>query len=347
MENKEEVKEEVIEEKNKKRNPVAEALWRSVKGVKETKKGNLKHLIKTAIVLVVFLIVTNPSILKFLPEGARDFLFRAWSNIFGDVSSVASTIRINWIALFQIVAVILLLTILQDAVRIILNKIKPKTSKGKSLQSLLNSYCTYGFATVGIIWCMSIIGINLSTIFATIGIAALIVGFATESLIEDIITGLFLTFEDAFNVGDIIEYNGFRGTVTSIGVRVTCIQNASGNIQIVNNSDLRNILNRSKASSIAVCDIPVSYAVKLTQAEEVVNNILKTMPEKYPEVFVKTPEYAGVQALADSSVLLRVTAEVKEEDIFKATRLINREMKLGLDEAGIEIPFQQIVVHQE
>ena len=58
------------------------------------------------------------------------------------------------------------------------------------------------------------------------------------------------------------------------------------------------------------------------------------------------PEYVGVQELAESSINLRITAEVSEGDIYKATRIINREVKLGFDEAGVEIPFKQLVVHQ-
>ena len=114
----------------------------------------------------------------------------------------------------------------------------------------------------------------------------------------------------------------------------------------MNNADLRNILNRSKVNSRAVCDIPVSYKANLEEVEEVLNEILLSLPESYPEVFTENPVYLGVQTLGANSVDLRVCAEVTEANLYTAIRIINREVKLGFDRAGVEIPFQQVVVHQ-
>jgi small conductance mechanosensitive channel len=216
----------------------------------------------------------------------------------------------------------------------------------QSILSMVDSFLSYASSIVGLVWCLSAIGINLSTIFASIGIVALVIGFAAESLISDIITGIFLVFEDDFNVGDIVELNGFRGTVSSIGVRVTCIRDGGGNLKIINNSDLRDILNRSKASSLAVCDAPVSYNANLEEVEKILEKILAELPEKYPDTFLTTPVYLGVQALSASSVDLRVCAEVSEENLFSATRIMNREIKVGFDKAGVEIPYQQLVVRK-
>lgn len=314
---------------------------------KKPAKSYLKRIIILAVALVGVLILTNPSILPIFPPEVRDTLYAAWSGLFGDISEISSTIQINWVSLFKLAVIILAMTIVYYAAKIIIGKIKPKTGKGKSILSMANSVIMYAVVLVAAVWCLNAIGINLSTIFASLGIIALIVGFAAESLIEDLITGIFLTFEDEFNIGDIIEYDGFRGTVISIGMRVTCIQNPGGNIKIVNNSDIRTVLNRSKAKSMAVCDVPISYAANLEQAEQVITEILESLPGKYPEVFHVVPTYAGVQELAASSINLRVTAEVEDADIFRASRLINREIKIGMDKANLEIPFTQIVVHQE
>ena len=301
-------------------------------------------IIILASILLTFIILTNPSILP-LPEAAKTWLYDAWSSMFGNVEEVTKTVKINWVSIFQIIAIILMLALVYNIIKLILEKINPKTGKGKSIHSMLGSFTIYAITLIGIIWCLAAIGVNLSTIFASIGIVALIIGFAAESLIEDIITGLFLVFEDEFNVGDIIEYNGFRGTVIKIGVRVTCLQDAGGNIKIVNNSDIRNVMNKSKAPSVAIVDAPISYAANLEEAENALKEILAKLPEKYPEVFKEAPIYMGVQTLDTSSVNLRVCANVAESDIFSARRLLNREVKIGLDNAGIEIPFQQVVVH--
>ncbi len=318
----------------------------------EKKKADLddsaKKVIRYGIALILFLIVTNPAMLFFLPEGAKSSLKRIWHGLFGNVDKVKDAISINFVSIFQIIAIVLMLLLLVNLIKLIMKKLQPrfKSGKAQSIASMIVSFSSYAAVLIGIIMSLSAIGVNMSTIFASIGIVALIIGFAAESLIADIITGIFLVFEDEFNVGDIVEINGFRGTVTSIGVRVTCVQDMGGNVKIVNNSSIKDVLNRSKTSSRAICDAPIAYSADLANAEQVLNGILDTMPQKYPDKFPKRPEYIGVQALDSSSVNLRVAAEVEEKNVFSAARLLNREIKLGFDAAGVEIPFQQVVVHQ-
>lgn len=306
----------------------------------------LKRIIYLAVALVLVVIVTNPAAMFFLPASAKLSLSDVWSSIFGNVDEITDTLRIDWISIFQIILVVLFMVLLTNVIRFILEHVKPKSGKLQSIFSLVDSFLSYAAAIIGLVWCLSAIGINLSTIFASLGIVALIIGFAAESLIADIITGIFLVFEDDFNVGDIVEYNGFRGTVDSIGIRVTSIRDAGGNLKVVNNSDIRGILNRSKVESRAVCDIPVSYRANLEEVEAVLEKILDKLPEQYPELFPSAPEYLGVQSLSASSVDLRVWAKVSESNLFAATRTMNREIKIGFDKAGVEIPFQQVVVHK-
>lgn len=307
---------------------------------------SLKKVIIFAAALILFLIATNPAILFFLPEDAKAGLLETWEGLFGNVSSVASVVTINWVSIFKIIAIVLATCLVVNLVYFVTAFIKPKTGKGMSILSMINSFVVYAAVLVAIVWCLTAIGINLSTVFASIGIIALIVGFAAESLIADVITGIFLVFEDEFNVGDIVELNGFRGTVDSIGIRVTCIRDAGGNIKVINNSAIKDILNRSKTASRAVCDMPVGYGESIENVEKVIDKLSDELVKKYPEVFTQKPKYLGVQTLDASSVNLRIVAEVSEKDVFSAQRLMNREYKIGFDKAGVEIPFAQIVVHQ-
>ena len=307
--------------------------------------ARLRKIIFTAVALILFLVATNPAILWFLPENTKESISESWQRVCGDVGNVTRTIHINWITIFQVVAIILFMMLVANVCKFVIERIHPKTGKGKSVHSLISSIITYMIFLVACVWCLAVIGVNISTIFASIGILALIVGFAAESLIADIITGIFLVFEDEFNVGDIIEIGSFRGEVVSIGVRVTCVRDSGGNVKMINNSDIRNVLNRSKSVSKAVCDVPISYNADLSEVEAVLEKILKELPGNYPEVFSEPVSYAGVQELAESSVNLRLVAAVSEKNVYTAVRIMNREVKLGFDKAGIEIPFPQVVVH--
>lgn len=302
-------------------------------------------IIKWAVILLVFLVITNPGIIPFLPESAKNTITTAWSNIFGDVERISNTFVFKWATIFQVVAIILMMILLTSIIRFIVQHVHPKSSKAKSALSLLNSAISYITAFLCFFWCLSAIGINLSTILASVGIVALIIGFGAQSLVEDLVTGIFLVFEDQFNVGDIIEVGGFRGVVDSIGIRTTSIRDMGGNIKIVNNSDLRNILNRSTAASFATTLVSVAYSTDLEKMEPKLKDFLPTLKDKYPEIFLEEPTYLGVQELGDSGVQLKIGARVHEKDIYKAPRIINREIKIFFDKNGIEIPFPQVVVH--
>lgn len=314
---------------------------------KKKKPNYVIRIIIFAVALILFLFLVNPQWLFFLPQSARDAMSGVWRDMFGgDTNQVTNVIQFNWISIFKLLVIALFVLLCNWILKFVLSKINPKSGKGKSLLSMVKSFSTWMLAIIAIIWSLAAIGVNVSTIFASVGIVALVVGFAAQSLIEDIVTGVFLVFEDEFNVGDIIEFNGFRGTVTSIGIRVTCIQDPAGNIKVVNNSDIKNILNRSKNSSAAICEIPISYAADVEETEKVLLDICQTLPEKYPDVFPAAPTYLGVNSFEASSVNLKFVAKVDETNIYKAARLMNREMKIGMDKAGIEIPFQQVVIHE-
>ncbi|MBQ9467521.1 MAG: mechanosensitive ion channel family protein [Clostridia bacterium] len=228
---------------------------------------------------------------------------------------------------------------------IILSFIKPKSHRGQSIVSILSSLMKYIAAIVILCWGLSIFGVNVSTIAASVGILALIVGFSAESLIADVVTGAFMIFENQYNVGDIVEVDGFRGTVTSIGIRTTCITDAVDNVRIVNNSSMKNLLNRSDKMSYSIIDISVPYETDLEAIEKKFPEMLETIRRENSDVMKEKPEYFGVQSLADSSVVLRFAVKVDEKDIYSGARRLNRAIWLGFRKIGVECPFPQIDVH--
>lgn len=228
---------------------------------------------------------------------------------------------------------------------VILGLPKPKSHRIRSVLSIISSLLKYVAGIVILCWGMAMIGVNVSTIVASVGIVALIVGFSAESLIADVVTGAFMLFENQYNVGDIVEVDGFRGTVTNIGIRTTSITDAGDNVKIVNNSAMRNILNRSDKPSRSVCDIGIPYGTDIEKLEEQIPGLMQSIYEKRSDTMKKPPEYLGIQALADSAVILRFVVEVSEKDIYSCARIMNRELLLGFRKLGIECPFPQVDVH--
>ncbi len=247
----------------------------------------------------------------------------------------------------QVLAMAALVLFAAQLLRVLLNLIRPKERKGKTLISLLSSLLHYVAAIVILCWGLSILGVNVNAIVASVGIVALIVGFGAESLVADVVTGIFLLFENQYNVGDIVEVNGFRGTVKEIGIRTTSIVDTGDNIKIINNSEMKNILNRSDNLSRAISDIAIPYETDLEALEAKLPGLLQEIYERRSDVMSAAPRYLGVQQLADSSVILRFVVEVAEKDIYSGARLLNRDLWLGFRKLGVECPFPQVDVHNK
>ena len=138
----------------------------------------------------------------------------------------------------KLLIMIVSILLLENLLLFVLQLVKPKKHRTGSVLSLICSLIKYAAFIAVICFGLTILGVNVTTIIASIGILALIVGFSAESLIADIVTGTFMLLENQYNVGDIVEVNGFRGVVTSIGIRTTCITDSGDNVKIINNSEV-------------------------------------------------------------------------------------------------------------
>ncbi len=214
-----------------------------------------------------------------------------------------------------------------------------------TILTIVASLIKYVAAVVILCWGLTILGVDVSTVVASVGVLALIVGFGAESLIEDVVTGIFMIFENQYNVGDIVEVNGFRGTVKEIGIRTTSIEDTGKNLKIINNSEMKNILNRSDNASIAASSIDVPYETDLETFEPKLPALMEAIYAKYPDVMLSVPRYLGVQELGASGVTLKFIVEVPEDKIYSAARIMNRELLVGFRKLGVECPFPQVDVH--
>ena len=229
-------------------------------------------------------------------------------------------------------------------IRFILKGIGPKLKRGQALASLLSSFAKYLGAIILIFAILGTLGVDTTVLLASAGILSLIVGLGAQPLIEDIFAGIFIVFEHTFEIGDIIVVDGFRGTVKEMGIRTTKIEDAGGDVKVINNSDIRTLINMTSKLSTAVCDISISYNEDIEKVEKVLNENLGKIKEKYKAI-VNGPTYVGVQSLADSAVIIRVIAECNEMMRYQVQRDINREIKIIFEKNNIQIPYPQIVVH--
>ena len=289
-----------------------------------------KHIIKLlvfAVLAVVFYLISKGDSFDL-----KTILSESWE-------------KIGWGGIGRICLVIFGVLALQYLVLLILSFVKSENHRVRTVMTLTANLVRYIAIIAIIIAVLSLLRVDMATILAGLGVIALIIGFGAESLIADVVTGFFILVDNQYNVGDIIEVGGFRGTVTEIGIRTTCLTDAGGNIKIINNSDMKNILNRSDKSSKAVADFSIPYETDLVKLEEKIPALLEEIFQAHPEVFKSAPVYLGVQTLNSSSVDLRFVAEVGESDIYSGARILNHDLFVGFRGLGVECPFPQVDVH--
>lgn len=313
---------------------------------KKNSVPDITILIPACLILILVILITHPQMLFFLNDTQRYALMRfnqtyiTSKNPVSDSEGLLSGLRFSALAI-----VILSAWGVTQVLKYINSAIKVSNRRATTIKGLAFNCLNYVIVIYAAIYCLSIMGVNMVAIIASIGVLSLVIGFGAQRLIEDVITGLFIVFEGQFQVGDIVAIDGWRGTVTNIGIRTTQITDAGGNTRVLNNSDIRTVTNLSNVSSVAIADISIAYSADLREAETVIERCLWTLPRVYPNLFKEKPKCLGVESLNDSSITLRVIATVEESNVYNARRTLNRELKLALDAGGIEIPFPQIVVH--
>ena len=217
--------------------------------------------------------------------------------------------------------------------------------KAATFTSLIVSLVKWAAILVGTFIILRKWGVDTTKILASLGIIALIIGIGCQSLISDIVAGIFLVADNAFEVGDIVVVDGFRGTVKEIGLKTTKIEDAGGNIKLISNSSINSMVNLTNSLSVAVVEIGIPYEENLARTETLLIEHIKGMKESIPEI-VDGPFYKGMEEMADSAVILKVVAKVKEEDRFQCVRDMKRDLYIFLNENKICIPYPQVTITQ-
>ena len=225
----------------------------------------------------------------------------------------------------------------------LLAKITFESKKTITVTLLLLNLLKWVIAIASVFFILAAWGADTTMMLASAGVLTLIIGLGSQALVQDILAGIFIVFEGDFQVGDIVIIDGWRGEVKAIGIRTTKLVDAGGNVKIVNNSDIRSIVNQTQELSVAKCYVGISYGDRIEKVEKIIADNLPAIKEKIPAI-VEGPFYKGVTELAESSVNLLFVAKCKETDVYQVQRDLNREIKIVFDDNNVNIPFPQITV---
>lgn len=218
-------------------------------------------------------------------------------------------------------------------------------AKGETICRIIDNFVKFAVFIGLSYYCLNILGVDVKTLVASAGILTLIVGLGANSLVSDILAGLFIVFEGEFQVGDIVTIDGFRGTVIEIGIRTTKVKEGAGNVKVFSNRNVNSVLNMTKDYSVVACTMSMEYGEDLIYVEKVLSKELNKIAHRLPTI-KEGPFYKGVSALGDNSVDILIIAKCAEADRIQLDRDLRREMKMVFDKYNINIPFPQVVVNE-
>src|SRR5438477_2088590 len=190
------------------------------------------------------------------------------------------------------------------------------------------------------------LGFNIGPVLASAGIVGLAVGFGAQSLVKDVISGFFILFEDQFGIGDVVKIGDFTGVVERMTLRATVLRNLEGQVYVVPNGNIQNVIVMTKDWSRAVLDVTVPLKEELARVFDVLQRIGARLAQDWPDRILEQPVVVGVGKLDDSGVTIRSivkTPPFKHADVLREWR---RRVKDEFDKAGIELA-QKTISHTE
>ena len=211
-----------------------------------------------------------------------------------------------------------------------------------ALTSVLSSVATFVIFGIAAFMCLGELGIELGPLLAGAGILGVALGFGSQSLVKDFLSGMFILVEDQFGVGDIVDLdNQTVGTVEAVSLRTTRLRSVDGTVWHVPNGEIRRVGNKSQHWSRALIDVEVAYDADLDRAQEVIKRVAHEIAEEDQHV-LEEPEVWGVEVLGATGVTIRLVVKTTPAEQYRVSRLLRQRLKETFEREGIEIPSPQL-----
>jgi small conductance mechanosensitive channel len=219
--------------------------------------------------------------------------------------------------------------------------------RSKTLASVFTGIARIAVFIIGGLLVLEQIGISTGPLLGSVAILGLAVSFGSQNLVRDVVNGFFILLENQYAVGEWVVIDGHSGTVEKITIRSTWIRAWTGEIYVIPNGTISSLTNKARDWAVAPVHVGVGYGADLDKVREVVNKVGEQVfvTDEWKDILEEAPTYVGVTELADSAVTVRVVARVRPGSKAGISRELNYRLKLAFDEAGIEIPFPQRVIH--
>ena len=242
--------------------------------------------------------------------------------------------------IFSLTSIVLLLSSLllgMILVRFIFNTLgRMLHPRGKTICRLISNLIGYIAIMVFIYYSLSYLGVDTNAILASVGVIGIGVSMGARDLIADIFAGVSMIFEGEYQVGDIVNIDGYRGMVQEVGVRSTRLVGRGGNVKVIGNKDIKSVTNLTKMNSWVATTIKVDVNYPIRDAEEIINGVLPKIGEKCPQI-ISGPYYKGILSVEMGFAVLSIIAECSEDNYHKVERILVREVLIALRENNVPV----------
>jgi moderate conductance mechanosensitive channel len=217
------------------------------------------------------------------------------------------------------------------------------SNRTRTLVSMARNLAVTMLVAIGIVEVLSELGVNANALLAGAGVVGLAIGFGAQTLVKDLITGLFILAGDTVRVGDVVDLGGKAGVVEAISMRTITLRAYNGDVHTIPFSSIDVVTNMTKDFSYYVFDVIVAYKENVDRVVEVLREIDSQLRREWPyrRLMLEPLEIAGVDAFRDSGVLIKARTRVRPGEQWKVGREFNRRIKRRFDELGIELPVPQ------
>ena len=283
-------------------------------------------------------------------------ILEAWNaDIFTWLASEIGRAVIATIA--SIVAIALIATIVLEVATTLVDRyltqvdekgeLLERSQRARTLLPLARNALRVVVGVIAALMILSEIGIDIAPVLAGVGVAGLAIGFGAQTLVKDIITGLFILLEDSVAVGDVVTAGGHTGTVEAITIRTIRLRDLQGHVHTVPFSGVDTISNMTKEFSYYLIDMGVAYREDYDEVVDVMREVgaeLQQDPEFGPNM-LEPLEIMGLNSFGDSAVIVRARLKTKPLTQWATGREYNRRLKAAFDARGIEIPFPHTQIY--
>ncbi|MBE6146744.1 MAG: mechanosensitive ion channel [Firmicutes bacterium] len=248
-----------------------------------------------------------------------------------------------YLPIIYICVALIINSILKRVVSSVLNKKQSKLPKNsynykklETFEILIHNIIKYIIILFLALAIATVYGVDVTSVLAGLGIAGVILGLALQDFAKDIIAGISILLENQYAIGDIVSIGNFKGEIIFLGLRITKIKNEEGQVKIISNRNITELINYSISNSLAVIDISISTEQDIEKVENVLNNLAEQLSETLPSLKGKV-EILGIEKLDASSIVYRLTAPTTTMEHIAVQRIMRKEIKKHLDKNNIKM----------